>query len=314
MRSRLILILLSAFALPVLLPNALFAQSNKVFVSSSSTTLSWFPVFLAKQKGFYKDEKLDVDFVIMNNRLALQALVTGDLAYTTAVSSVVRGALRGLPMRVIMTFSEQPNFALIAKPGISSVEGLRTKILGVTSFGAGTDTMARALLQKFKLKPAKDVQIIAVGPGMNRIAALKTGLIDAALIEAPHNLVLQKEGFTNVLFVGDHIHSPYIGFGATLDRIQKYQNENHRLVSATLRGIEYAKKHRQESASLISKWVGMEYSLAEGSFDMVAKTWLDRGVPTAEGLNSLMEDLKSELKLESLPTPSQVFDWRYVQK
>lgn len=304
----------ASFALSLLLPALLFSQTPRVFISSSSKTLSWFPIFMAKEKGFYKDEGLDVDFIIMNNRLALQALVAGDLAYTTAVGSVVRGALRGLPMRVVMTLSEQPNFALIAKPGIKSIDGLKGKVLGVTSFGASTDTMGRALLHKFKLNVGKEVQILAVGPGVNRIAALKAGVIDAALIEAPYNLMLQEEGFTKILFVGDHIRSPYSGLATTLERIQKHQSEIRRLIKATLRGIQYTKNHRQESATLISKWAGMEYSLAEGSFDMVVKTWLDRGVPSTEGINTLMEELKGELKLDSLPDSSRIFEWDFVQR
>lgn len=314
MKKSLLLLAVASFALLLLSPAVLFSQTTRVLISSSSKTLSWFPIFVAKEKGFYKDEALDVDFVIMNNRLALQALVTGDLAYTTAVGSVVRGALRGLPMRVVMTLSEQPNFALIAKPGIKSIDGLKGKVLGVTSFGASTDTMARALLHKFKLNVGKEVQILAVGPGVNRIAALKAGVIDAALIEAPYNLMLQEEGFTKILFVGDHIRSPYSGLATTLERIQKHQSEIRRLINATLRGIQYTKNHRQESATLISKWAGMEYSLAERSFDMVVKTWLDRGIPSTEGINTLMEELKGELKLDSLPDSSRVFEWDFVQR
>jgi len=314
MKKSLFFLAVASFALLLLSPAVLFSQAARVLISSSSKTLSWFPIFVAKEKGFYKDEALDVDFVIMNNRLALQALVAGDLAYTTAVGSVVRGALRGLPMRVVMTLSEQPNFALIAKPGIKSIDGLKGKVLGVTSFGASTDTMGRALLHKFKLNVGKEVQILAVGPGVNRIAALKAGVIDAALIEAPYNLMLQEEGFTKILFVGDHIRSPYSGLATTLERIQKHQSEIRRLIKATLRGIQYTKNHRQESATLISKWAGMEYSLAEGSFDMVVKTWLDRGVPSTEGINTLMEELKGELKLDSLPDSSRVFEWDFVQR
>jgi hypothetical protein len=49
----------------------------------------------------------------------------------------------------------------------------------------------------------------------------------------------------------------------------------------------------------------MENSLTEESFDMVAKTWLYRGVPSDDGLTALMEELKGELKLDALSHSSR---------
>src|SRR5204862_4635206 len=106
-----------AFAL--LIPAAAFSQT-KILVSAPSKSLTWFPAALAKEKGFYRDEGLDVDFVVMNPRLALQAVISGDAAYTTALGSTIRAAVRGLPLRVVLTICEKPHFALIAKPGIAA--------------------------------------------------------------------------------------------------------------------------------------------------------------------------------------------------
>ncbi|TMA05763.1 MAG: ABC transporter substrate-binding protein [Deltaproteobacteria bacterium] len=113
-------------------PENLYPQSAKVLVSAPAKSLTWFPAFFAKEKGFYKDEGLDVDFVVMGPQLALQALVTGDVGYTTALGSTMRGAVRGLPIRVVLTICEKPHFALIARPGINSVAALKGKVLGVS--------------------------------------------------------------------------------------------------------------------------------------------------------------------------------------
>jgi ABC-type nitrate/sulfonate/bicarbonate transport system substrate-binding protein len=96
-----------------------------------------------------------------------------------------------VPVRVVMTIADKPLFALMARPGISSVEELKGKLLGVSSFGASTDTYARALLRRYKLVPNQDVKILALGGGTARIAAMETGAIDAALIKAPYNVMLE---------------------------------------------------------------------------------------------------------------------------
>ena len=294
-------------------PDRLWSQT-KVLVSAPSKSLTWFPAALAKEKGFYREESLEVDFVIMNPRLALQALVSGDVAYTTALGSTMRAAFRGLPVRVVLTICEKPHFALIARPQITSVAGLKGKLLGISSFGASSDTMARAVLLQHKLTPNQDVKILAVGGGLNRLAALKSGAIDATLIEAPYNVMLEQEGFSRLLFVGDLIPSPLAGFGTTLEHIRSQPEEIRRIVRATLRAVQFAKANREESVKSIAKWTDLSLSLAQGSYDLAVDTWAATGVPRAEALSTAMEEIKTELKLDQPPDPSRAFDWSFVKK
>lgn len=304
----------SLLALWFFLPVKLYPQTTKVLVSAPAKSLTWFPAFFAKEKGFYKEEGLDVDFVVMGPQLALQALVTGDVGYTTALGSTMRGAVRGLPLRVVLTICEKPHFALIARPGINSVGALKGKVLGVSSFGASSYTMANAMLQHFKLTPGQDVKVLAVGGGTNRFTALKAGAIDATLMEFPYNLMLEKEGFNRILFVGDLVPAPIAGFGVTVERIQKRPDEIRRMVRATLHATKYAKEHRDESAKSIAKWTGMENALAEGSYDLASGTWSNNGIPAPDALASAMQDVMRELKLEAPPDPAKVFEWSFVKE
>jgi len=290
------------------------AQSNKIHISAPSKSLSWFPIHLTREKGFYRVEGLDVDYVIMKPQVAMQALIAGDVDYTTALGSTIRAAIRSVPLRVVMTIADKPLFALIARPGINSVEELKGKLLGISSFGASTDTYARALLRRYKLIPNEDVKILALGGGTNRVAAMETGAIDAALIEAPYNVMLECKGFRKVLFVGDLIPSPLAGFGTRLEKIHKQPDEIQRLVRATLRGIQLAKSNRQEAVRSIMKWAEMDQALAEGSYEMAASGWSTTGAASSQGVQTAMEEIRAEFKLETTPEPSKAFDWGFVQK
>ena len=81
------------------------AQPAKIHISAPSKSLSWFPVHLTREKGFYRAEGLDVDYVIMKPQVAMQALIAGDVGYTTALGSTIRAAFRGVPLRVVMTIA-----------------------------------------------------------------------------------------------------------------------------------------------------------------------------------------------------------------
>jgi NitT/TauT family transport system substrate-binding protein len=313
-RRKMNIVLLYAIFLVPMLSSLAPAQPAKIHISAPSKSLSWFPIHLSREKGFYRAEGLDVDYVIMKPQVAMQALIAGDVGYTTALGSTIRAALRNVPIRVVMTIADKPLFALIAKPGIRSVEELKGKVLGISSFGASTDTYARALLRQYKLTPNQDVKIIALGGGINRIAAMESGAIDAALIEAPYNVMLERKGFRKILFVGDVIPSPLAGLGTKLERIQKQPDEIQRLVRGTLRGIGYAKDNKPEAIRSIMKWSEMDQELAEGSYDMAASSWSTTGAATSKGIQIAMEEIRAELKLDTAPDPARAFDWSFVQK
>lgn len=307
-RSASVLLLLLICAAPAL------AQSNKIHISAPSKSLSWLPIHLSREKGFYRAEGLEVDYVIMKPQVAMQALIAGDVGYTTALGSTIRAAFRNVPLRVVMTIADKPLFALMVRPGIGSVEELKGKLLGISSFGASTDTYARALLRRSKLTPNQDVKIIALGGGMNRIAAMESGAIDAALIEAPYNVMLERKGFRKILFVGDVIPSPLAGLGTRLDKINKQPDEVQRLVRATLRGSLYAKNNKLDTVRSIMKWTDMDQGLAEGSYEMAASSWSTSGAASAQGIQIAMEEIRAELKLEAPPDPAKAFEWSFVQK
>jgi ABC-type nitrate/sulfonate/bicarbonate transport system substrate-binding protein len=105
---------------------------------------------------------------------------------------------------------------------------------------------------------------------------MEAGAIDAALIEAPYNVMLERKGFRKILFVGDLIPSPLAGFGTRLEKIQKQPMKCSGLVRATLRGIQFAKSNKQESVRSIMKWTDMDQALAEGSYEMAAASWVEQ--------------------------------------
>jgi NitT/TauT family transport system substrate-binding protein len=290
------------------------AQTTKINVSVPSKSLTWFPAYLTREKGFYQREGLDVDFIMMKPQVALQALIAGDVGYTTALGSTMRSAIRGLPLRVVMTITDKPLFALIVRSGIASVQELRGKVLGISSFGASSDTLARAVLRRYGINPATDVKILALGGGTSRIAAMESGAVDAALIEAPYNVMLERKGFRKILFVGDVIPSPLAGFGTRLEKIHKTPDEIQRLVRATLRGIEYAKNNRAESIRSIMKWADMEQAAAEGSYDMAVTSWSSTGAASSQGIQIAMEEIQTEQKLNATPDAGRAFDWTFVRR
>ena len=94
--------------------------ADKVRISVTNPNMSFLPSGVALRNGFFKDEGLEVEIIRMNVPNIITALVTGDVGYTLIFGSVVRGALRGMPMRALASLLDGSTHALVAKPGYTA--------------------------------------------------------------------------------------------------------------------------------------------------------------------------------------------------
>ena len=96
--------------LAVILPAAARSQAaaKKVRLALPSTNVTFAPIFAAVRKGFYRDEGLDVEIILMRANLASSALLTGDIDYNGAVTGVIGGAVKGQPLKAVFFASSSP--------------------------------------------------------------------------------------------------------------------------------------------------------------------------------------------------------------
>ncbi len=163
------------------------AQLKKVRFSTTGISISELPFKVAELRGFWREEGLDVEAILIRGAVGMQALLGGSVDYTSASGSTIAAAVRGLPVKLVFISSSKPQFELISQPQLKSVEDLKGKIVGISSRGGSNDLMLQMILQKNGLTPNKDVTVIIVGAQEESVIALRTGRIAAALITPPRN-------------------------------------------------------------------------------------------------------------------------------
>ena len=125
------------------LPSRASAQTRKVRFSVSAVSIAEFPFRLAQVKGFYREEGLEVEVILIRGAVGLQALLGGSVDYTSASGSTIAAAVKGLPVKLVFIASAQPQFDLVAQPQIRSVQELKGKIVGISSRGGSIDLLTR---------------------------------------------------------------------------------------------------------------------------------------------------------------------------
>jgi NitT/TauT family transport system substrate-binding protein len=176
------------------------AQEKKLdpfTISYASVSGTRAPLWIASDLGFFEKYGLDVNLIyIASGVTSVNALLGGSVDIIAASgSSAVGAAARGAPLVIIASLGHIA-YKLIAHPSITTVQGLKGKIIGSSRIGAGTDFALQRLLPKLGLIPGKDVTLLATGISESdrRLLMLLQGKIDATLGTEDNLLQLAARG------------------------------------------------------------------------------------------------------------------------
>jgi len=182
------------------LPCKASAQDKKLesfTISYASISGTRAPLWIAKDLGLFEKYGLDGNLVyIASGVTSVNALLGGSVDIIAASgSSAVGAAARGGPLVIVASLGHIA-YKLIAHPSITTVQGLKGKVIGSSRIGAGTDFALLRLLPKLGLTPGKDVQVIPTGISESdrRMIMLFQGRIDATLGTEDNLLQLAARG------------------------------------------------------------------------------------------------------------------------
>lgn len=288
-----ILLTLSVLGIPGGFP----AGADQARIAVTNPNMSFLPSGVALKKGFFKDEGLEVEIIRMNVPTIITALVTGDIGYTLLFGSVVRGALRGMPMRALASLLDGSTHALVAKPEYKSGKELKGKTVGIGNFGGTDEVAGRMMLKSFGLDTEKDLKFIALGPDRARLAALKEGLVDVAVIAPPADALGRQMGFNVLLRAYEVFSFPFIGVGANLKTIKEKPEEVKKVVKALVRANRFIREDKEGAVRVLMEWGKVEREHAVASYDSAWKVFSPDGNIPQEGLRMVVEQAKAELKL-----------------
>jgi ABC-type nitrate/sulfonate/bicarbonate transport system substrate-binding protein len=138
------------------------AGGEKVIIGLPTTSMSMLPIFFAQDKGFFREEGLDPQLVFVGGRLQVPALAAGEMDFSASAETVLRAAVQGLPLKVVVYMNSRMAVSLIATPEIKNIAGLKGRSIGVTSIGGSLDYAAREILAKNGLNPERDARFVGI--------------------------------------------------------------------------------------------------------------------------------------------------------
>ena len=187
------------------------AQLKKIRFSTTSIAVTELQFRIAQLKGFYRDEGLDLETILIRGAVGMQALLGGSVDYSSAAGALIAAAVRGAPVRLVLIVNAKPQFELVAQPEIKAIPQLKGKLIGISSRGGAVDLLTQMILTQNGLTPNKDTTLLVIGTPEEMALALRTGRIAACLLTPPRQLMLYREGFTKLAYSGDYLSTYPVG-------------------------------------------------------------------------------------------------------
>lgn len=275
------------------------------------------PFFVAKERGFFREEGLDVELIVMQAIQTIQATLGNSIQFASATGSAVTAAVRGADIKVILAVTDRPSFDLIAQPNITSVQQLRGKKIGTGGVGSLTETLARRIVEVNGLRP-EEVVIIATGPSHVTYMSLKAKVIDAAPLQMPLTFTAQDEGFRKLADAGEVYRAVQGGLATTKAMLAEQPELVTKVVRAMMRAIRLIKSDRKYGVEFLKGPlvdIGKEPDkIAARVYDIAAPALLESGAVSEEIQRQMIADAASRIKPAPSVQPDQVFDFSIVQK
>ncbi len=300
--------------LALLLAAGTASAADKVRMSISAVDVSFLTSGVALKRGMFRDEGLEVELIRMNANVSVTALSTGDIDYTMVFASVVRGALRGMPMRVVASFMDSSTHLLIARPQYKSIRDLKGKTLAVSTFGATSDVAARMMMRQGGLDPEKELKIVPLGGERSRYAALKEGIVDVAVLSPPTDTDAQRQGYHVLSRFYEHFKLPFTGLGTHLKKLKEKPDEVKRMLKALLRANRFVRSNREGTIQTMMDWIKVDRESAAATYDATWKIFSEDGTISDSGLKLVVDQGRKTMKIERPVANSEVADFKLIRE
>jgi ABC-type nitrate/sulfonate/bicarbonate transport system substrate-binding protein len=308
----------------LLVPLVLFpinTSAERIRTVIPRATLNYLSLPVAEMKGYFRDQGLENEAIVIPGTTAIAALVSGNVDYSGAGGSGMRAALRGAPIKAIMFQTEKVTWYLLAAPDIQKIADLKGKRISVGTIGDTQDTLITMLVEREGLS-SRDITRIAMPSRntANTILSLKTGAYSATVVNADESLLGEKEGLHTLAFVGDLFPYPFQGFVTTDKMIAERPNDIKRWLRAMSRALMFIRDKPEEAADIAMKKIPMgnvTRPLVIEGIRRFAKAMPDGvpGLPSAQGIKNVMEfDVKMPLKIKEDVLPEKVMSLKLMRE
>ena len=283
-------------------------------------SLNYLSIYAAEAKGFFKDEGLENETIAIGGPAAIAALLSGNVDFSGAGGSGLRAAAKGAELKAIFYQTEKVTWFFVVHPSIKSVADLKGKKIAVGLIGDSEDRFSTMFVENNGLS-AKDITRIPMGTSSGaRIAAIKSGSLQAAVLDPGGMIVAEKEGLHSLAFLGDLFPLPFQGYVVTDKKIAENPAQIKRWIRAMSRALLFLRERPEEAADIGIKKLQLG-NINRAMLIEATKAYTRAfppgvpGLPSAEGIKNILEyEVRVPMNMAAPLPARRLLDLRFAEE
>ena len=285
---------------------------EEVIVSYAGPTVTFLPAEVARQRGFLREQNLDIKLLLTRSEVDRAALVSGSVDYTLRAGSSFVSAARGLPVRIVFLGTMKPFWGLVVRPEVRSVGELKGKSIGVPGLLGSQQVSAKFIFKHYGLDPDKDVVYRVVDTG-SRIAAVLSGSIDSSMMDYGEAFRAKKAGL-KMLVNAAELHGLLAGgLAVNIKKLKEQPDQVRRMLKAMTQALKYMQDNPDGTQQVMMSWLKLDREMAAEIYQMARNNYTKDGMVEESMLNSLVTTMLAEAGIKGV-TPSQLTDFSLLHQ
>ena len=290
------------------------AAESKVRVAIPSESMAQIAFYVGIEKGYYKQEGMDVELILMRAPVANLSLIGGNVNFSTVPAAALNAALRGAPLRVIYSTFYRPMHWLYAKPQIRDVKELRNKRIGVDGRGGAMEMLMREILEKNGIKDEKSTPLLALGVQSARFTALEAGVVDATILTFPLNFTAESAGFAQLASFLEQDDMVQLAGTLVLREPISDPSSVEKFLRGTMKGFLFARANRAETAAILGRRLKINNDLALRIYDLARPGMSPDGTVREDLQKKVLDQTVELVGLKQSPPSQKFFDFSMLRK
>jgi ABC-type nitrate/sulfonate/bicarbonate transport system substrate-binding protein len=270
---------------------------DKIRIAVPEPNAAYLTFPLAQKKDFLTSEGFEAEVVLMRGTLTIPALNAGDIDYLTGLPVGVRGAIAGFPLKIVACYLPKSSLMIISRPEINSVKDLKGKTVAVSSFGSTNSGALQLIAKHFGLNPEKEIKLLPVGANEARLAALRQGLVAAAVMPPPWDFHAKKLGFHVIARSYEFFSYPQVGLIVNERKIKQRPEEIKRMIKGGIEANRYIRSNREGTVQFLMEWMRIDKDVAAATYEAFLPALSEDGNCPEDGMGLVIEEAKKAAKI-----------------
>ena len=265
------------------------AAQDRIRIGISAISLGFLPTIIAEKKAFYAKHGIHSEHVLVPCAIATNALLSDDLDYAVCTGPGIAGAIKGLPIKLVMTTQDKLGYLLLVKANVQKLADLRGKTIGISTFGSQLYLTSTTLLRRNGMEPGKDIHLIPGGDNSARIAAMDGGKVDAAFVSSPADIFGAKRGYKVLLWSRDHVPLLQNAVVTTDKQLKTAPDKVKRTIKASIEALRFIREQPEETINIAAKWLKLDGAITRAAFENYLPCYSADGALPDQALQDLIQ-------------------------